>query len=99
MTTKIKGGLRKSLKKMTFTPSKSGNNIVQKIEAEDHDIPDLPTGPLPKPTPWYILKHKRRWIKVLDAICEGLSLPSAMMYLFFIAFGFNETPNYLWQIL
>jgi hypothetical protein len=54
---------------------------------------------MPKPVPWYILNPDRLYLKALDAICEALSLPSAMLYLFFIAFGFCESPEYIWNFL
>jgi hypothetical protein len=69
-------------------PTKSGNNIVIKPKNDEELSENVPIHKLPKPFPWYILNPDRMWLKALDTICEVLSLPTAMLYLFFIAFGF-----------
>ena len=50
--------------------------------------------------PIYILDSESRMVSFLEALSSTLTLPSVFLYLFFIAFGFNnpEVPTWLWPM-
>jgi hypothetical protein len=48
--------------------------------------------------PWYILKSENTTSIMFGLFCRFLALPSVVLNLYFITFGFEDSPKYVWMI-